>query len=132
MMGMSTTDKSNKMANTRQKGKNGEDQAAEWLERLGYRILERNWYCRRKEIDLIAMEGEELVVVEVKLRRAPMLERPEQAINREKQRSLVFAANSYVRMKHIRAEVRFDVIFVIGYPDRDEILHIRRAFYPSW
>lgn len=109
----------------------GEDQAASYLEGLGYEILVRNWFFGRKEIDLIARDGNELVICEVKSREAPVLERPEQAIDRIKQRSLVYAAHAYVRYNRIQEEVRFDVIFVVRYGQEIQIEHIKRAFYPS-
>lgn len=50
-------------------GKSGEEAAARFLEGKGYRILARNWRCgRRGEIDLVAMDGDEVVFVEVKTR----------------------------------------------------------------
>jgi len=124
------SDKSNKMPNTRQKGRSGEDQASAWLESQGFIVLERNWYFSRTEIDLIAVEGDELVVIEVKSRRAPMLESPEQAVDALKRRSIVRAANAWVRQHRVTLDVRFDVIFVLEHREHVEILHIRRAFYP--
>jgi putative endonuclease len=55
--------------NRRSQGKAGEELAAQYLERNGLKILERNYRFERGEIDLIAEEGEELVFVEVKARR---------------------------------------------------------------
>ena len=129
-MDNSDTDKSNKMTHTRQKGRVGEDIATAFLEREGFQIIERNWYYRHKEVDIIAIDGDELVIIEVKSRTAPMLERPEQAIDRNKQRLLVYAANAYARYNRILKEIRFDVVFVIDSAEGREIRHIRRAFYP--
>ena len=47
----------------------GEDKAANYLRRRGYKILERNFSCRFGEIDIIASRGGYLVFVEVKLRK---------------------------------------------------------------
>ena len=44
----------------------GELEAEKYLSALGYQILEKNWYHRHKEIDLIAIDNDNLVVVEVK------------------------------------------------------------------
>ena len=44
-------------------GGGAEDQAARFLQRHGYRIVERNYRCRLGEIDLIASDGEGLVFV---------------------------------------------------------------------
>jgi putative endonuclease len=53
----------------RRLGRRGEQLAAEHLERLGFRILERNARSRHGEIDLIAFDGRTLVFAEVKTRR---------------------------------------------------------------
>ena len=49
-------------------GCRGEELAARELQRRGYEILERRWRCRLGEIDIVARDGETLVVVEVKTR----------------------------------------------------------------
>jgi putative endonuclease len=112
-------------------GQAGENEAAEYLTKAGYVILERNWRFVHKEIDIIARHGNDLVIVEVKTRRAPVLETPEQAVHRTKQRFLISAANSYVRYKRIPLEVRFDIIYVVYDRGKPQIRHIRNAFYPT-
>ncbi|PYE14045.1 uncharacterized protein UPF0102 [Williamsia limnetica] len=52
----------------REVGQLGEDLAADFLDGLGWVVLVRNWRCRYGELDLIAAEGPDLVVVEVKTR----------------------------------------------------------------
>ncbi|HID55979.1 TPA: YraN family protein, partial [Candidatus Poribacteria bacterium] len=47
----------------------GEEIAADFLRRKGYRLLERNIRIGRGEIDLVALDGETLVFVEVKTRK---------------------------------------------------------------
>jgi putative endonuclease len=56
------------MAQHNELGKLGEEIAVRYLLEQGYKILERNWRNQHKEIDIIAMDGEELVIVEVKAR----------------------------------------------------------------
>ncbi len=51
-------------------GRLGEDLAAKELRRRGYRIRERNFRCSLGEIDIVAEDGEEIVIVEVKARSA--------------------------------------------------------------
>jgi len=58
------------MAKHNEFGKQGEELAAQFLMEKGYEILERNWRNRHKEIDIIAKDGEELVIVEVKTRKS--------------------------------------------------------------
>ncbi|GAA0959093.1 YraN family protein [Frigoribacterium faeni] len=56
------------MAKKDELGQHGEDVAAEWLEAQGMRVVGRNWRCREGEIDVIALDGDEAVVIEVKTR----------------------------------------------------------------
>ncbi|ROS61933.1 putative endonuclease [Frigoribacterium sp. PhB160] len=56
------------MAKKDELGRRGEDVAAEWCEAQGMRVVDRNWRCREGEIDLVALDGDEVVVVEVKTR----------------------------------------------------------------
>jgi putative endonuclease len=50
-------------------GRWGEQHAANLLESAGMHIVERNWRCARGEIDIIAIDERDLVIVEVKTRR---------------------------------------------------------------
>ena len=74
------------------------------IERSGLVVLDRNWHFGHKEIDIVARDRNDLVVIEVKTRTAPVIELPEQIINREKRRFLVAAAHAYVRYEpdHLR------------------------------
>ncbi|WP_283134224.1 YraN family protein [Rhizohabitans arisaemae] len=49
-------------------GKLGEQLAADYLRDVGLQIIDRNWRCRAGEIDIVARDGDVLVVVEVKTR----------------------------------------------------------------
>ena len=49
-------------------GRRGEEAAVEYLREKGYSILARNWRNVHKELDIIAQEDDELVIVEVKTR----------------------------------------------------------------
>lgn len=111
-------------------GKAGEQLAVDHLELSGFFILERNWHFSHKEIDIIAREHNDIVVIEVKTRNAPVREMPEQAINRQKRQFLVAAANAYVKFNRITLEVRFDVINVVYVRGKPELTHIRNAFFP--
>ncbi len=111
-------------------GKAGEQLAAEYLENHGYILLERNWRFAHKEIDIIAREQNDIVIVEVKTRNFPVRELPEQAINKQKRQFLTLAANAYVRYNRISMEVRFDVINVVFEQGKPQLSHIRDAFFP--
>jgi putative endonuclease len=67
----------------------------------------------RLEIDIIAENDEFIVFVEVKTRSADPLDPPVNAITREKQRGLVWAADAYIKRYGINKESRFDVITLI-------------------
>ncbi|WP_326700101.1 YraN family protein [Streptomyces sp. NBC_01754] len=61
-------------------GRYGEDLAARLLTEAGMAVLERNWRCRTGEIDIVARDGDAVVVCEVKTRRAGTFEHPMQAV----------------------------------------------------
>jgi putative endonuclease len=112
-------------------GKKGEEIAADYLEKKGYKILEKNWVSGKYEIDIIAHDGKYLVVVEVKSRHSKFAGEPETAVTRDKQKMLIRAANSYVLRNHIDDEVRFDIISILVVKDQEQIHHIEDAFYPT-
>lgn len=76
-------------------GKIGEDLAVEFLNKQGYKIIERNFRIRGGEIDIIALDDETLVYVEVKTRRTIQFGRPEEAITNLKLKFLERAAKFY-------------------------------------
>ena len=65
--------------NKRKTGQEQEVKAACFLKTQGYQILERNYRCKKGEIDLIAREGQYLVFVEVKYRSTNESGLPEEA-----------------------------------------------------
>ena len=119
------------MAEHNELGKKGEDIAAAYLEKKGYRILEKNWRQWRNEIDLIAVDGKYLVIVEVKTRQSNFFGEPETAVTRDKQKTLIRAANAYIRYKNTDLEVRFDIISIILSKESEQIHHMEDAFYPT-
>ena len=112
-------------------GIKGEEEAARFLARSGYAILDRNVRTRAGEIDLVAKEGKTLVFVEVKTRRDLEGDPPQAAVNTRKQNRLGKLAHGYLKLKRIRqTPCRFDVVSVII---NDEggvkaIRHIPNAF----
>ena len=119
------------MAESHELGKTGENTAVEHLRQAGYRILKRNWKCGRTEIDIIAENGEFIVFAEVKTRSEDYKEDPKRAISREKQRSIIFAADNYIKWNCIDKESRFDVITIVVKEKVPQIEHIEGAFYPT-
>ncbi len=85
------------MSDDRQKlGRWGENVAATYLQAQGMRIVERNWRCRRGEIDLVAQMEDVLVFVEVKTRRGRGMGLPEEALTPAKARRLVALGEAYL------------------------------------
>ncbi|MFK0290956.1 YraN family protein [Streptomyces sp. NPDC090442] len=96
-------------------GRYGEDLAVRRLLEAGMRILDRNWRCRDGEIDIVAADGDALVVCEVKTRRASWYEHPMAAVRPEKTARLRLLAERWME-RHggpPTGGVRIDVIGVL-------------------
>ena len=102
------------MAAHNELGKWGEDLATAYLEQKGYTIVERDWRSGRRDIDIIARDGNIVVFVEVKTRRSSVFGEPEEAIDFHKLQNLQQAINHYVKSKHIRQPIRFDIVSIVG------------------
>lgn len=108
-------------------GKEGEDRAAQFLSKQGYRILERNYRTRSGEIDLIALHQGEVVFVEVKTRTSNAFGPPELAVTPQKQRRMIKAALGYIKLKKLhQVPCRFDVVAISTAAKELEL--IRNAF----
>jgi putative endonuclease len=118
------------MAEHNDLGKMGEELAIEHLRKNNYVIRSTNFRAGKNEIDIIAVENNELVIIEVKTRSSNYAMEPECAVTRAKQRSLVLAANIYITRNNIDMEVRFDIIGILVQADAHVIRHIKDAFYP--
>lgn len=120
------------MAKHNEIGQFGEQAASDYLERKGYKILDRNWRHGRAEIDIVAMDGATLVFAEVKTRSNDLFERPESAVDEKKRRLLTRAAVAYMRKIGHEWAIRFDILAVIL---REENLffvdHFEDAFFPQ-
>ncbi len=88
----------------------GEDQAARYLKKQGYRVLERNYSCRFGEIDLIAANRSFLVFVEVKLRKSDRFARAAEFVDWHKQNRLRIAAELWLSQHETELQPRFDVV----------------------
>lgn len=111
-------------------GKAGEDAAATYLELHGYTIRDRNWRKNHLELDIVATKDRELIIVEVKTRSNTDYIEPQDAVNWQKIRHIVVAADAYIKHFCIDASVRFDIITAVGEPGAFKIEHIKDAFYP--
>lgn len=111
-------------------GKLGEELAVNYLIGKGYEILERNWRNIHKEIDIIAKDGTDLVIVEVKTRQSDEYGNPDVAVTKQKQWRLISAANAYVFQNRLDINTRFDIISIIFKDGEPVIEHIEDAFLP--
>ena len=119
------------MAESHNLGQKGEDLAVDHLEKAGFKILFRNWKWGKNEIDIIAENHDFIIFVEVKTRTDDYQMHPVMAVNKEKQKSVIRAANGYLQKFGIDKEGRFDIITVIKSVDSFKIDHIESAFYPT-
>ncbi len=118
------------MADHNEIGIRGEKLAAEFLIDQGYKIVTCNWRYRHKEVDIIARDNAELVIVEVKLRSTDYYGDPSEAVTRKKQRFLIEAAEAYLDTINEEPEVRFDIISIIAGNNGYQFEHITDAFNP--
>ena len=118
-------------------GNFGEDEAAKFLRKNGYRILERNYVAGEHEVDIIAEDKFAVAFVEVKTRRVDRLNprepRPASSVTREKQRSIIAATKCYIAYHPPKKHVRLDIVEVyvemVGEkPTVKEIKHLKGAF----
>ena len=96
-------------------GNIGENLAAEYLEKKGYKICERNWhYSRFGEIDIIALEKETLVFVEVKTRKTTSFGHPFEAIDEKKVNQIKNIAQGFILQTNLKYKsCRIDGISVL-------------------
>ena len=114
-------------------GAQGEELAAAFLKKQGFRIVARNYRCPSGEIDIIAIDGDTIVFVEVKSRSSDVAADPEVAVHHYKRRQVTRAAKYFITHKSMHHQpCRFDVVAVVlpagGEP---KIEHFVDAFGPT-
>jgi putative endonuclease len=110
-------------------GRRGEEAAARHLTGMGWQILDRNWRCPEGELDIVARDGAELVVCEVKTRSSTAYGTPAEAVTPAKAARLRrLAARWLVAHAVGGVAVRIDVIgLVADGPSRFTVDHLRGA-----
>jgi len=99
--------------NNRELGARGEAIALRHLEAKGYRIRQRNWHAAGGELDLVAQDGDTIVIVEVKTRSGRSYGLPEDAMTQTKRRRLLRAAWTYLEQNNLLESTwRVDVIAI--------------------
>lgn len=110
-------------------GEQGEQLACDYLSTRGYNILERNWRAGHDELDIVAEDAHDLVIVEVKTRTTDRFGGPEEAVTRTKQRKLFRATEAYLDARPTERSVRFDVVSIVLQRGGPRIVHIIDAFH---
>lgn len=110
-------------------GKYGEEFACKYLEKCGYKILEKNYrYSRMAEIDIIAKDGSTIVFAEVKTRTSLQYGHPFEAVNHTKLLNIFKAGLFYLKnTTESYNKYRIDVISVITKTDlkKPHIEHLK-------
>lgn len=112
------------MKNTYIIGKKGEANAEDFLKQNGYKIIDRNFYTKLGEIDLIAMDKSVLCFVEVKEKSSKKFGLPREMVTLTKQHKIRMVAELYLKINPTKSPIRFDVVDVLN----DEITLIKNAF----
>lgn len=124
--------KANQDKNTRETGALAEQIAKAYLEKKGYHIITTNWYYGHLELDIIARNGDELVIVEVKSRYGEGFDHPTEAISTKKMRQVIEAAEGYIQEICWNKDTRFDLITIVFTgPENYELEHFEDAFNPE-
>lgn len=111
-------------------GRRGEDVAAEYLEKQGLVVLDRNWRCREGELDIVATDSTGLVVCEVKTRSGTAFGEPAEAVTTRKIARIRQVTQVWLTAHQTPwCPVRFDVVAVVMESGRPvTIQHYREAF----
>lgn len=120
------------MTDKKEIGNEGEAIARDHLLQQGYAILDTNWQFGHLEIDIIAMKDNQIVFVEVKTRSSSAVLEPQMAVNRQKQKNIIRAANSYILRNRYTLEARFDIITVVKNEKGTVVEHLPDAYGPHW
>ena len=114
-------------------GRQGQDLAAGYLERAGYRIIARNYRCLFGEMDLVARDGAAIVFIEVKSRKSDRFGPPQSSVGPKKQKKMSQIALHYLEQNQLHAcEARFDVVAVSLLPAGHRVELIQNAFDLAW
>ncbi len=121
---------------TKELGILGEDIAVNFLKQKGYKILERNYVPKwikqgKKEIDIVAKKGNIFVFVEVKSGVKSTSFFPEDRVNFEKQKNLIFVAKNYLAEKKIKPDTKWQIdVISVEFSENlnnNKIRHIENA-----
>ncbi len=121
---------------TRQKGREGEQMAAAYLETKGYTVLEYNYFFEHAEVDLVAYDEEQecIVFIEVKKRHSTVFGEPIESITEKKKENIYKASEAWIyERKMDGSPVRFDVVGIVQKENEaPDIEHFEHAFRPGF
>ncbi|MGN0607271.1 MAG: YraN family protein [Oscillospiraceae bacterium] len=103
-------------------GSMGENAVCGYLEKKGYRILERNFRIKGGEIDIIACNDEFIAFVEVKTRKKNSMTDALDAVNYSKKKFIIRTASEYSCRNPLKYQPRFDIAEVIT--DKNTVVRI--------
>jgi putative endonuclease len=110
------------------RGRQGEELAAAYLIGQGLIVLDRNWRCDLGEVDIVAREGDSLVICEVKTRSSRRYGSPLEAVTPAKAARLRRLAACWVRAHQVRPhQIRIDLVGIVLAGGDPEIEHVRGA-----
>ena len=110
-------------------GKTGEDLAAQFLAAKGYQLLHRNWRYSHYEIDIIAINGERLHFVEVKMRSSKKYGFPEEAVTKKKFQRLLQAADEFLYQHPQYRHVQYDILAIHQYRNEAPVYFLIEDVY---
>ena len=113
---------------TQKVGKFGEDEAVKYLKQKGYKIIDRNFRCKRGEIDIIALDNDEIVFIEIKARISLKYGLPAEAVTKNKLKHIYRTAEYYLYTRNVLNEnTRIDVIEVYIKNNQVIIKHLKQV-----
>lgn len=106
-------------------GNSAENVAARFLRKKGFKILSVQYKTRIGEIDLIAMDGDEVVFVEVKARRTDAFGHPEESVTHRKLEKIYLVGEQFLASRQWEQKpFRIDVIAMTYKNNDPEIVHL--------
>ncbi|MGL5796874.1 MAG: YraN family protein [Cetobacterium sp.] len=112
--------------NRRNKGKEYEEKAKQYLESLDIKILSMNYEGSFGEIDIIGYDKNTLVFFEVKYRKNNLFGAPQEAIDRRKMNKIYITAKEFIRKNRLDDEkIRFDAVTFLG----EEVEWLKNIFW---
>ena len=109
-------------------GRIGENILADYITKLGYKVVERNFACNQGEIDIVAKDKEELVFIEVKTRTDISYGEASEAVTDTKKRHLINSIKYYIYKQKLENQpIRIDVAEVYINKGKVKVNYIKQA-----